>query len=118
MQGLKISEHQIQNTILELLKWRQLFYWRNNTGAVARSYTNKAGQTSHSFVRFGQKGLPDILVVMPTGKLLGIEVKSATGKPSPDQLACQQVFRETNAEYLIVRSSEEVNDYLNHQLDA
>lgn len=103
---------------MELLRWRGLYYWRNNVGAVARDYTNKSGVTSHSYVRYGTKGLPDLLVILPNGKLLGIEVKSATGKPSEDQLACQAAFRTSKADYVIVRSSEEVDDYLIHHLDG
>ena len=36
-------------------------------------------------VRFGDTGSPDILGILPGGKLLGVELKTASGKLSAEQ---------------------------------
>ena len=49
---------------------------RMNSGAV------KVGTR---FIRFGFKGCPDVLGMLIDGRTLGVEVKSSTGKLSPEQ---------------------------------
>ena len=71
-----IKEGNIISSILKYLKCRKVKAWRNNTGARLMG---------GGWVRFGMKGSPDIIGILPGGKFLGIEVKMDSGKLSLDQ---------------------------------
>ena len=59
----------------------------NNHPAVAWCERMNSGAASMGarFVRFGFKGCPDVLGQLRDGRLLGVEVKSPTGKLRPEQ---------------------------------
>ena len=69
------SEKDIQSSILNHLK-KKIFCWRNNSGVTV---------IQHRFIRFGAKGAPDIIGVLPDGRFLGIEVKKPGGPVRPEQ---------------------------------
>lgn len=52
-------------------------------------------------------GMPDILVVGP-GKLVGLELKTAVGRQSPDQKAVAARFERCGWPYLLARNLDEV----------
>ena len=52
---LPISEHDLQKLILDYLALHRIFHYRQNTGAM------KKGK---HYIRFGVKGLPDIIAVV------------------------------------------------------
>ena len=64
--------------VLQALSAHSAVAWceRMNSGAV------KIGSR---FVRFGWKGCPDVLGQLKDGRLLGVEVKSASGVLRPEQ---------------------------------
>ena len=74
--GIAVKEGDIISSILKYLKCRKVKAWRNNTGARLMG---------SGWVRFGMKGSPDIIGILPGGKFLGIEVKTDSGKLSLDQ---------------------------------
>lgn len=57
------------------------------------------------------RGIPDILVICPERGIIGIEVKSDTGRQSPEQKDLEKAFKKANAKYMVVRSLDEVIDY-------
>jgi len=77
---LKVSEKEIQKTILDYLHLRGIFAWRNNTGAFRSVYNGK-----ERFHRFGTPGSGDILGLTKQGKFFSIEVKAPGNKVTPDQ---------------------------------
>ena len=83
--SLVLSENDIQNGILEFLRFKKIVAWRNNNGAV---YDDKAG----SFRRKNKweiiHGDPvDILGILPDGRFLAIEVKkNEKEKATPGQI--------------------------------
>lgn len=95
------KEADIQRTIIEYLKYKRLFWWRNNSGAL---------KTEHGgFIRFGATGSPDIFIVKD-GKIYGLEVKAEKGKQSDNQLLFQQGFEKAGGLYFVVRSLKDVAD--------
>jgi hypothetical protein len=72
-----MSEREIQNAIMDYLRIKKIYFWRNNTGAFVDS--------SKHFYRFGFKGSSDILGILPGGRFLAIEVKAKYGKLRPEQ---------------------------------
>lgn len=90
--------------VLKALRAHTAVAWceRQNSGAA---------RIGGRFVRFGWPGCPDVLGQLKDGRLLGVEVKSPTGKPRPEQTVfleringaggvgfvardCRDVFRE------------------------
>ena len=72
--------------------------WRSNTG-VATYGTTK--------VRYGLPGSADLTGVLHDSKRIEIEVKSATGRQSAQQLAFQAMIERFNGIYILARSAED-----------
>ncbi len=97
--GRKLSEAKIQSQILYMLKKAGIFHWRQNAGVI------KAGAFR---VRLGPKGIPDIIVLLPpTGRFMGLEVKRKGTYQNPDQKAFQARIEAVGGMYHVVRSKEE-----------
>jgi len=64
--------------VLKALQASPMVAWaeRQNSGAA---------KVGNRFIRFGWPGCPDVIGQLRDGRFLGCEVKSATGKPSPEQ---------------------------------
>lgn len=114
-----LSESMIQGAILEYLAARHILAFRMNTGQA------KIGER---FVRFGVKGMADILafkhrkagylaapaiegdyatdVIVP----FWIEVKNAKGKQSPFQESFQHQVEDEGHRYIVARSIEDVEE--------
>lgn len=96
------QEAEIQNTILAYLKYRRVFYWRQNSGAGIM----KQGAGTR-FIRFGVNGAPDIFAVKE-GTIYGLEIKSKVGKQNDNQKAFQQEFENAGGKYFVIKSLEDV----------
>lgn len=77
----KSNETALVRAVLDYLEIRGIWAWRQNSGAFEGEYKGKK-----RFMRFGIKGMSDILGVMPDGRFLAIECKVKPNKPTPDQL--------------------------------
>ena len=100
----KPTESDIVRSCLEYLRRCGWVCWRSNTGAAA--YTNAAGK--RRFVRYGEPGIADILGVLPGGRMLCVECKSATGRLRPGQEAFLGRVRAAGGLALVVRSVTEL----------
>ena len=93
---LGIKEKDIQKGILEYLSYRKGFFWRNNSGGFR--------DIKNHFYRFGLKGSPDILgIIPPDGRLVAIEVKSATGQMTDDQRWFQEQVEKHGGVFILAR---------------
>jgi Holliday junction resolvase len=70
-------EQTLVTHILAYLKINGHYVWRQNTGAM----TTKQG----NFVRFGYKGISDIIGLTKEGKFIAIECKIKKNKPTQFQ---------------------------------
>lgn len=95
MEKSSFLEKEIQKQILEYLKIKRVFHFRNNTGAGKL----QGGR----FVRFGIPGAPDIFAVK-NGILWGLEVKRAAAKLSPLQEEFGAKMIDAGAKYIVLRS--------------
>ena len=59
------------------------------------------------WMRFGQKGSPDICVVKD-GFFIGLEVKQKGGRQSPEQKDWEKRVKEAGGEYYVVSSIDDV----------
>lgn len=100
----RVTEHAIQNAILAQLVAAGLYVWRQNTG-VARDPRNGA------MVTFGRRGAGDITgILMPSGRRLEIECKSARGRLTPEQRAFGAAITAAGGLYIVARDVRETVD--------
>lgn len=91
------SETRIQALLLARIpvQFPQVRVWRANTGAVV---------VANRMVRFGLPGQADITgAIGPTGRRIEIEVKSETGRLSPEQVAFGEWMRALGALYIVAK---------------
>ena len=105
---MSTKEGKIQKEILDYLKSKGIFHWRQNNGAVYDPKIN--GYRSHT----GMRGVPDILLILD-GRFIGIEVKTPKGRQSPDQILFQRRCERHGGLYILARS---VDDTKKALLDA
>ncbi len=96
-----VKESVIQADILRWLETTGLMFWRQNSGVMF-----KCGRKIH----LGPAGCADITVIGPMGRMCGLEVKSARGKPNSDQIEYAALLTRTGGLYFIVRSVKEAMD--------
>ena len=76
---MKDNEQALVRAAVEYLLIRGIPCWRQNTGAV---------KSGNRFVRFGFRGVSDILGCLPpAGRFLAVECKMPGRKATDDQLA-------------------------------
>jgi len=94
------TEREIQLAILREFGTRpSMRIWRANVG-VAR--------IGRRVVRFGVPGQADITGILPGGRRIEIEVKSPTGRQTPDQVNFQRMIERFGGLYVLARSVEDV----------
>lgn len=102
------TEAMVLSDVLSCLKQLQALgkitrFWRNNTGA----YEIGVGR-ARRYVKFGEKGSPDILGFLPDGKFFGLEVKKPSGKLTPEQADFIELAVSTGAMCGVCRSIDDV----------
>jgi hypothetical protein len=60
------------------------------------------------FVQFGWPGCPDVLGQLTDGRLLGVEVKAAKGRTSPEQVACLERINRAGGLAFVARDLRDV----------
>jgi VRR-NUC domain len=97
-----VKESDIQRQILDYLRLKRIFHFRNNSGAFAGEYKGK-----QRFFRFGAAGSPDIICVI-AGQFVGIEVKAPKGRMSDHQKEFQEKLEAAGGKYILAYSLEDV----------
>jgi hypothetical protein len=94
------SEHETQGQILDWLKHRHIFHYRQNTGgAKFKGY----------YVKFGIPGAPDIVAVV-RGRFIGIEVKKAGEELSNKQADFKLALEAAGGCYIRAYSVKDVEE--------
>jgi len=104
----KSPEKVIEYEILQLLKSRGVFCWKNDRQGTfdPTKRVFRANKNPHKI-----KGVSDILGIF-FGKFLAIEVKSKTGRVSPEQSEFLSNVNKNGGIAFVARSSKDVEDYL------
>ncbi len=91
-----VSESVIQSQILDWLKVSGILHWRQNSGTMFFGSRR---------IRLGEEGLPDIIVIVPpTGRFLGLEVKSEKGTLRESQEKFRDRLAQNGGRYYVVRT--------------
>ena len=83
-------------------------------GIVIRMNTGNVQTQSGTYIRCGVKGMSDLLFV-GQGYIAWIEVKTLTGKPSPEQIKFINRMRQLGHRAGIARSVEEALEIVNNR---
>lgn len=100
-----MTEAQLQDRIrLELGTVADLVLWRNNCGVAERG--------GHK-IRFGvgNPGGADLIGVF-RGLFVAVEIKTLSGRQTPEQQTFEQLVRRKGGEYVVLRSVEEARDWI------
>jgi hypothetical protein len=103
------TEKQIQSSILYLLRVKRIPHSVTDVGLMR-------DQTGAFKFKRGTNGWPDISCVLPGGKFLGIEVKSAKGTLRGEQIVRHREITDLGGLILVARSADEVNEFLEKHL--
>lgn len=101
-----MTESQLQDAIrLELGRDPDLVLWRNNVGL--------AWMRNGTPVRFGVggPGASDLVGVF-RGRAVFVEIKTPTGRQSPEQRTFQQLVERKGGTYVVLRSVEDARAWL------
>lgn len=105
-----MTEGQIQDAIrLELGREPDLVLWRNNVG-VAEQRT-RDGRHRRVAYGVGGKGAADLLGIF-RGRFVAVEIKTPTGRQSPEQLTFARLVESRGATYVVLRSVEDARLWL------
>lgn len=97
-------ESDYQHAIIAALEHARCLVVRLNVGGIR---TERGG-----YVRMAPAGMPDLLVIPPTGGIWLFEVKSPRGRVSADQLAMHALLRARGVNVAVVRSVDEALAYI------
>lgn len=97
------KESDIVRAICDYLALKKHFFWRQNTIPVFSEGKYRA------MPKYSMKGVPDIIVIHE-GYFIGLEVKRAKTKQSPDQKEFERGCKEAGGEYWIVRSIDDCKE--------
>jgi hypothetical protein len=96
------EENSVKGSCLDYLAIRGIFAWPNNTGAVQVD--------GKRFVRFGRKGSPDILGILPGGRILCVECKSKRGRQTAEQKDFEAEVTRRGGVYVLARGFEDLEN--------
>ncbi len=101
------------NVCVQYLQLSRIPAWVNNTGAVKLGECEKP-----RFVRFGIVGASDIVGCLPpTGRFLGVECKTGTGKPTPVQESFLQMINDAGGLGIVVYELDDLQAALDERKD-
>lgn len=105
--GSRRSRSQPENKVIQacfrVLQARGIFAWRNNTGCA---------WIGNRPIRYGLPGSADILGLLPNGRFLAVECKSAKGRQSDTQKTFEELVVKNNGVYILARSAEDLEKTL------
>jgi hypothetical protein len=100
----ELRERAIQNDILRAFgTLPRMRLWRANVGAA---------RIGNRLIRFGVPGQADLTGILADGRRLEIEVKSLTGRQTPQQVAFGRTIEKLNGIYILARCPDDVRQRL------
>ena len=108
---MRQEEHNIQVAIVQYLRLRGFEVFAIPNGGRRDAVTGaklKAEGVS--------AGVADMIILFPLGNVLFVEVKTAKGRQSPEQKAFQERVESLGFNYVIWRSVEDAEKFLNSTL--
>jgi hypothetical protein len=102
----KVSESQIQSTLIDYLQRKKHLVIRLNNIPVSQMVSGQ--RVFRKMPKGSINGMADLLVITDGGFGVWLEVKAPKGKQSPDQKEFQRRVEEKGGEYYLVRRLEDI----------
>ena len=102
-----MTEKTLQMTLVSMLKQLYPDYVLNLSlsGISLNGTAKENAQTMYSMVQQGfERGMPDLVLYLPNGKVLNMELKTDKGKQSPDQIDVQHRLTKLGHNYYVNRT--------------
>lgn len=106
-QVINIKEADLLRYTSNRLEDSGLLWWRMPIGGVAQMVGSKV-----IFKKSPIKGFPDVCGLSSSGVFFAIELKSPTGKLSPEQKEWQEKLNDNEAIAVVLRSFQEIDDFI------
>ena len=91
----------------------ELVMWMQSRGIYFFSVPNEATKGKGNFAATGMRpGVSDLVVVLPDGRVVFVEVKNEVGQQRPAQKLFEQKVTDLGHQYVVVRSVEELKKVL------
>jgi hypothetical protein len=105
--GVEVSEAALHRAVADHLRatLEPPIMWTTLDAGAGKMRARTARQRKNRGVK---PGWPDILIIAPGSKILGIELKAKKGTQDPDQVAVEGAFELCGAAYVVCRSVQEV----------
>jgi hypothetical protein len=100
-----MSEHDLQNAIIQWLTVQGLYALRVNSGKIQNALTG-------SWVQLAEHGHPDIVCSTPDKSIGFIEVKSPTGALSMDQITYLRTIASKGLKWLVADDLDDLDKWL------
>lgn len=100
-----MTEHELQNAILDYLKAIRCYPMRINSGKLQNALTG-------SWVQLAPPGTPDCITSLPDGSWGCIEVKSKTGTLSSDQITTLRNIASKGLKWLVADDIDDLVKWL------
>jgi hypothetical protein len=104
-----VPEAAVLRACLSYLAVRGIEAWRTNSGLAM--LPGRGGRPQP--VRFGKRGVADILGFLPDGRFLAVECKSSTGKLRPEQAVFLERVNRAGGVGIVARSLDDLISALN-----
>lgn len=104
-----MKEKLIENHILRWLNISGIYAWKNQSVGIFDPVKKIYRRSNNPF---HIKGVSDILGILPDGKFLAIEVKSKTGKASPEQIMFIEKINKNGGKAFVAKTLEDVQEAL------
>lgn len=98
------KEQNLVNQVIAYLKLKGHYVWRQNTGSM---YSK-----DNRFVRFGFKGVSDIIGIASDGRMIAVECKVGYNKPTQFQKDFLEEIQSRGGYAILCYKLEDVENYL------
>lgn len=115
-----MSEHDLQKQIIAYLRLRKFLCFETDVMDGLKFFSPKDSRR-FAFIKHHNdmgyiKGQPDLIILLPIGNVLFVEVKTSKGRQSPEQKAFQERVESLGFNYVIWRSVEDAEKFINSPL--
>lgn len=101
-----MKESELLSFALKHLKAKGILHWRVSNGPVMHTIGTRVIYKASPI-----KGMPDIAGVMPCGRFFAIELKSAKGRLSPEQISWIDKINDSNGIAVLIRTTNELVEF-------
>ncbi len=108
MTRTKVLEKIVLTQVLQYLRLKKYLCYRMNTGAAL--FDSPSSNGKRRFVRFGEKGMADVLAFTKGGSVIWIECKGTYGKQSEHQKSFQKEVESFGHIYVLSRGLNDIKD--------